>query len=569
MVERTQPPNQLARRNHEHQNNMTSNHVQKSHEENHRTITNVHSFPKTDLWRDLQQLWTPLREPPLSDNDEILWSIYKDDNKEETNLWHVRSYLEKDDILKEEEQERVWVRTKTFISQGLAHDAETKKTKTKLPKEYEEYKTVFKKKASEHFSVKKPWDHAIDLKPDFIPKNCKVYPMSPENKRNLTSLPMKTSAKKYIRLSKSPQALPFFFIFEKDSGKLRPCQDYQRLNDWTIKNAYPLPCVGDLLDKLKGAKYYTKFDLWWGYNNVRIKEGDKWKAAFKMNKGLFEPTVIFFSLCNSPSTFQNMMNNIFKNEINEGWLLIYMDDILIFTNDHSKMEEYMKRVLQKLHDNDLFLNLNKYVFDVTEVEYLGLIIKENEIAMEPTKLARIADWPASTAVKQVQSFLRFANFYRRFIGKFADISLPLTALTKKDLTWNWTTECQDTFDTLKRKFQEAPILLMPDNKKPFILETDASKWAPGGVLWQQDINGDWHPCRFISYTFNPTERNYKIYDWELLSIIQGLETWHHYLHRSPSHTVILLDHKISHTSKRPRNWTDDKPNGVFTCQNLT
>jgi len=193
--------------------------------------------------------------------------------------------------------------------------------------------------------------------------------------------------------------------------------DYQRLNDWTIKNAYPLPCVGNLLHKLKGAKYYTKFDLRWGYNNVRIKKGDEWKAAFK---GIFKPTVMFFSLCNSPPTFQNMMNNILKEEINKGWLLIYMDDILIFTDDHLKMEEYTKRVLKKLQDNDLFLNLNKCIFDITKVEYLGLIIRKNKIAIEPTKLAGITDWPAPTTIKQVRSFLGFANFYRRFIGRFTD-----------------------------------------------------------------------------------------------------------------------------------------------------
>jgi len=163
--------------------------------------------------------------------------------------------------------------------------------------------------------------------------------------------------------------------------------------------------------------------------------------------------------------------------------------------------------------------------------------------MEPTKLAGIADWPAPTTVKQVRLFLRFANFYRRFIGKFANISLPLTTLMKKDLTWNWTTECQDAFDTLKRKFQEAPVLLMLDNKKPFILETNALKWASGGVLRQQNINGDWHPCGFISHMFNLAERNYEIYDRELLSIIWGLETWRHYLHGTPSPTVILSDHK--------------------------
>ena len=183
------------------------------------------------------------------------------------------------------------------ISQGLAHDTETKKTKTELPKEYEEYKTVFEKKASERFPVKKPWDHAIDLKPDFVSKDCKIYPMSPREQEKLDEFINENLCKKYIRPSKSPQASPFFFISKKDSGKLRPCQDYRRLNDWTIKNAYPLSCVGDLLDKLKGAKYYTKFDLRWGYNNVRIKDGDEWKAAFKMNKGLFEPTVMFFGLC--------------------------------------------------------------------------------------------------------------------------------------------------------------------------------------------------------------------------------------------------------------------------------
>jgi len=213
------------------------------------------------------------------------------------------------------------------------------------------------------------------------------------------------------------------------------------------------------------------------------------------------------------------MNDIFKEEINEGCLLIYMDNILIFTDDYSKMEEYTKRVLQKLHGSDLFLNLDKCVFDVTEVKYLDLIIRKDKIAMEPMKLAGIADWPTPTTIKQVRSFLGFVNFYRRFIRKFTEISLPLTTLTKKDLTWNWTTECQEAFDMLKKKFQEAPVLLMLDNKKTFILETNASKWASEGVLQQQDVNGDWHPCGFIFHTFNPAERNYEIYDRELLSII--------------------------------------------------
>ena len=152
---------------------------------------------------------------PLSDNDKILWSIHKDDDEEETNLWHVRSYLEKDDILEEEKQERVWVRAKTSISQGLAYDTETKKTKTELLKEYEEYKTVFEKKASERFAVMKPWDHAIDLKPDFIPKDCKIYPMSSEEQEKLDEFINENLCKKYIRPSKSPQASALFLYFQE------------------------------------------------------------------------------------------------------------------------------------------------------------------------------------------------------------------------------------------------------------------------------------------------------------------------------------------------------------------
>jgi len=177
---------------------------------------------------------------------------------------------------------------------------------------------------------RKTWDHAIDLKTDFIPKDCKIYPLSSEEQKEQDKFLEENLRKGYIRPSKSPMASPFFFVSKKDSKKLRPCQDYRQLNEGTIKNVYPLPRVDEPLDKLKEAKYFTKLDLRWGYNNVRIKEGNEWKAAFKMNKGLFEPLVMFFGLCNSPATFQNMMNDIFIMETNEGWILIYIDDILIF-----------------------------------------------------------------------------------------------------------------------------------------------------------------------------------------------------------------------------------------------
>jgi hypothetical protein len=367
--------------------------------------------------------------------------------------------------------------------------------------------------------------------------------MNPEEQKEQEKFLEENLRKGYIRPSISPMASPFFFISKKDSKKLRPVQDYRRLNEGTIKNAYPLPRVDELLDKLKGAKYFTKLDLRWGYNNVRIRPGDEWKAAFKCSKGLYEPLVMFFGLCNSPGTFQNMMNDIFLIETNEGWILIYLDDILIFAKDKETLEQMTLRVLKKLRDNDLFVNLDKCTFAATEVEYLGMVISEDQIKMDPTKLEGIKNWPTPTTVKQVRSFLGFGNFYRKFIGHYSEIARPLNDLTKKNLTWNWTNACQEAFENLKKEFLKTPVLLMPDSTKPFLVESDASKWATGAVLRQKDMNGEWHPCGYISHSLDATQRNYEIYDRELLGIVRALETWRHYLQGSPFPTVILSDHK--------------------------
>ncbi|GLB38887.1 putative retrotransposable element tf2 155 kda protein type 1-like [Lyophyllum shimeji] len=444
--------------------------------------------------------------------------------------------------------QNIWIRAKTSISQGLAHSNPEKEEKPKtiddlLPKHYKEYKSVFEKKASERMPERRVYDHAIDLKPDFVPRDCKVYPLTPEEQKKLDEFLDENLKKGYIRPSKSPMALPFFFVSKKESGQLRPCQDYRYLNEGTVKNTYPLPLVGDLMDKLKGAKIFTKLDLRWGYNNVRIKEGDEWKAAFKTNRGLFEPTVMFFGLCNSPATFQTMMNEIFKDMIDEGWLIIYMDDMLIFSTDLEEHRRRTLRVLQRLKENDLFLKLEKCTFEATEIEYLGMIVSHDHIAMDPTKVAGIKDWPTPTNVKGVRSFLGFGNFYRKFISHYSDLARPLNELTKKDRTWDWTTECQEAFDKLKAAFLTAPVLLMPDKTKPFVIESDASKFATGAVLRQRDINGEWHPCGYISHSFDATQRNYQIYDRELLEIIRALETWRQYLQGAPHSTVILSDHK--------------------------
>jgi hypothetical protein len=207
------------------------------------------------------------------------------------------------------------------------------------------------------------------------------------------------------------------------------------------------------------------------------------------------------------------------------------------------LEKYTKLVLQRLRENDLFLKAMKCEFNKTRVEYLGMIVEEGKIAMDPIKLGGIRDWPIPNTVKQVRSFLGFGNFYRRFIHRFSELARPLNDLTKKDKKFEWTNECQDAFDTLKKKFTEEPVLMIPDHSRPFQIESDASKVATGAVLTQLDSNGDRHPCSFISKTFSPTERNYEIYDRELLGIIRALEEWRHYIQGSGHTTIIHSDHK--------------------------
>ena len=225
-------------------------------------------------------------------------------------------------------------------------------------------------------------------------------------------------------------ASPFFFIKKKD-GSLRPVQDYRKLNEIMVKNRYLLPLIQELVDKLKGARHFTKMDIRWGYNNVRIKEGDEWKAAFRTNRGLFEPLVMFFGLTNSPATFQTMMNTLFKQEIDEGVLIIYMDDLLVFTKTIEEHRRIVKRVLKKLRENKLFLKPEKCSFEQSEVEYLGMLISHNTVKMDPAKVAAIQTWPTPQKKQDIQQFLGFCNFYRRFIEGYAKIAKPLNELTGK------------------------------------------------------------------------------------------------------------------------------------------
>jgi len=428
--------------------------------------------------------------------------------------------------------------------------------KDKVPKEFHEFLSVFSEEAASRMPKRKVWDHKIEIKEGFSPKSTGIYKLTPEEDAATQEFIKENLEKGYIRPSKSPMASPFFFVPKKD-GKKRPCQDYRYINQWTVKNAYPLPLIDEIMDKLQGKKIFTKFDVRWGYNNVRIAEGDEWKAAFKTKHGLFEPTVMFFGLCNSPATFQNMMDHIFAEEIERGICIIYMDDILILAENEQELTENTKRILKKLKENDLYLKPEKCEFVKTEVEYLGMVVRPEQIAMDDKKVQAIKDWPAPRTVKEVRSFLGLGNFYRKFIRKYSDTAKPLNDLLKKDRpTFEWTEEAANAFEELKRKFCEEPVLKMPDPTRPFQIEADASKFAIGAVLTQLDSNGNRHPVAFLSKTFSPTERRYEIHDRELMGIIKSLQEWRHYIQGSSFTTTVLSDHKNLTYFRKPQKLND-------------
>ena len=447
----------------------------------------------------------------------------------------------------DEEVDDIWVNSKmtTSIEFHAKYDEQKRDLplNEQIPPEYHDYLDIFDEKKASRFPASRPWDHKIDLKPDFIPKSFKTYNLTPEEQIEQDKFLKENLEKGYIRPSNSPMGSPMFFVDKKNTKEKRPCQDYRYLNEWTVKNAYPLPLISEIMDKLKGAKFFTKLDIRWGYNNVRIREGDEWKAAFKTNKGLFEPTVMFFGLCNSPATFQAMMDDTFSDFVEKGMMIVYMDDVLIYGKTKEELDENTKLVLERIREADLYCKPRKCEFCKTKIEYLGMVVEEGKVSMDPGKLKGIQDWPIPTTVKQVRAFLGFGNFYRRFIRKFSDLARPLNDLLKKDKIFDWNDECQQSFDLLKQRFTEEPVLMMPDHSKPFQIEADASKYASGAVLTQCDINGDRHPIAYISKTFSPAERNYEIYDRELLAIIRALEEWRHYIQGSPHQTTVLSDHK--------------------------
>jgi len=310
-----------------------------------------------------------------------------------------------------------------------------------------------------------------------------------------------------------------------------------------VKNNYLLPLIIELIDNMGSKKVFTKMDLRWGFNNIRIKEGDEWKRAFTMHIGSFKPTVMFFGMTNSPATFQAIMNEILRDLINEGKVAAFVDDVLVGTETKEGHNEIVEEILRRLEENNLYIKLEKCVWKVRKIRFLGVVIGPNGIEMEEEKVDRVLSWLEPKNVKDVRKFLGLANYYRRFIKDFAQVARPINVLMRKDVKWQWEVEQQKAFDKLKRVFTIKPVLVVLDLDKKFRVEAGTSNYTTGGVLSMKCLDEMWRLVAFISKFLSDTERNYEIHDKEMLAVVRCLEVWRHFLEGAAIKFEIWTNHK--------------------------
>nr|AAV43998.1 hypothetical protein [Oryza sativa Japonica Group] len=381
---------------------------------------------------------------------------------------------------------------------------------------------------------KRDIEFRIDLVPGTTPIHKRPYRMAAnelaEVKRQVDDLLQKG----YIRPSSSPWGAPVIFVEKKDHTQ-RMCVDYRALNDVTIKNKYPLPRIDDLFDQLKGATVFSKIDLRSGYHQLRIKEEDIPKTAFTTRYGLFECTVMSFGLTNAPAFFMNLMNKVFMEYLDK-FVVVFIDDILIYSRTKEEHQEHLRLALEKLREHQLYAKFSKCEFWLSEVKFLGHVISAGGVAVDPSNVESVTNWKQPKTVSEIRSFLGLAGYYRRFIENFSKIAKPMTRLLQKDVKYKWSEECERSFQELKSHLLSAPILILPDPKKGFQVYCDASKLGLGCVLMQ-----DGKVVAYASRQLRPHEKNYPTHDIELAAVVHALKIWRHYLFGT--RTEVYTDHK--------------------------
>ena len=448
-----------------------------------------------------------------------------------------------------------------FDDEDEDENLEENEIKTFLPKEYHSYIDVFKKITADTLPPHRPGlDCEIVFKEGAVVKKCKNYPINPRFKQEADDYVQDMENKGFIRESKSPFACSMLFRSKKD-GSSRPCIDFRPINEVTVRDPFPLPLYMTFFDQIKGSKIFTKLDLRSAYNLIRIRDEDVWKTSFRTPKGQYEYLVMPFGLKNAPAVFQRFINYIMKPFLDK-FVAVYLDDILIYSKNKEEHISHVCQVLSVLKENHLAAKASKCEFHRPEVEFLGHVISGSGIKTDPKKISALKDWPTPSTVKEVQSFVGFCNYYRRFVKNFASIAKPLHNLTKKDSKFVWTDECNSAFLTLKDILCSSQVLIQPDPNKPYKLETDASKFAIGCVL-SQKVGNNYRPIGYFSRTLNNSERNYSVTDKELLAIVCGLQEWEYLLLGALHPIDIFTDHrnllfsaKPKLLSQREKRWQD-------------
>ncbi|WVZ81249.1 LOW QUALITY PROTEIN: hypothetical protein U9M48_028644 [Paspalum notatum var. saurae] len=375
-----------------------------------------------------------------------------------------------------------------------------------------------------------PPDRDVEFKIDLVPRTAPVsrrpYRMQPDELKELKTQLQEQLDKGFIRPS---------FSLGKDQGSKRLCVDYRPLNAITVKNKYPLPHIDILFDQIAGARVFSKIDLRSGYYQIKIREEDIPKTAFSTRYGLYEYLVMSFGLTNAPAFFMYMMNSVFMNELDK-FVVVFLDDILIYSKDEKEHEEHLRIVLTRLREHKLYAKFSKCAFWLKEVGFLGHILSEKGVAVDPSKVECVLNWKQPKTVTEIQSFLGLAGYYRRFIKDFSKTAKPMTSLTKKNARYSWSTKCEEAFQSLKESLTTAPVLAQPDVTKPFEVYCDAFGNGLGCVLMQGG-----RVVAYASRQLRKHEANYPIHDLLLAAVIHALKIWRHYL---PGNTCkIYTDHK--------------------------
>jgi len=412
---------------------------------------------------------------------------------------------------------------------------------TLLSSEYHDFLDVFSRELADILSEQRLYDHKIQLQKGKTSIFESLYDMSQDKLRVLKKYLKDNLVKGFIQVSSFFAVSSILFV-KKSSEGLRFCVNYRGLNVMTVKNRYSLPLIREILDRLTKVKYYIKLDIIAVFNKLRMAYEDEWKIAFRTRYDLYEYNVLLFGLTNEPSSFQNFINDTLHDFLNV-FCIAYMNDILIYSNSKKEHTQHVRQVLKRLRVVGLQVDIEKCEFSVIEIKYLGLIIIIHGIKMDSEKVNVVMNWAASRDVKDVQSFLSFVNFYRRFIKEFFKLVGSLTVLIRKDQPFNWTQECQFVFDRLKQTFITVSILMHYNSNLFVTVKIDVFDYVVIEVMSQRDDNEQLRSVVYFSFKMLFAECNYEIYDKKLLAIIRAFEEWRLELKGTLDSVEIIFDHK--------------------------